>query len=444
MATINEITRAKIADLTPYENNARVHTSDQVDQIAASIKEFGFLNPVLIDKAGHIIAGHGRVMAAERLGMEEVPAIYVEGLTDDQRRAYILADNRLTELGGWDDAVLAGELKDLTAAGFDITLTGFDWDSASALDPIEESFGDAREILDPIEEKPEEARTKRGDIWALGDHRLVCGDASDPADMARLFNGEQADLVFTDPPYGVAVGSKNASINAVDPGRGGRISEDIENDTISPEDLRGLLTRAFVNLRENCTPACSYYITSPQGGELFGVMLDMMKDAGLPVRHILIWVKSSAVFSMGRLDYDYRHEPILYTWTQKHNFRGGYDNSIIDDNQRLEELSKAELKELVHALKGDGKTTAIYCDKPAVSKLHPTMKPLNLIQRFIYNNSTEGDRVADIFGGSGSTLIVCEKMKRRCFMMEIDPHYCDVIIERWEQFTGQTAQRIGG
>ena len=202
-----------------------------------------------------------------------------------------------------------------------------------------------------------------------------------------------------------------------------------------------MLVKAFTLLRENCAEDCSYYVTSPQGGEL-GLMMMVMRDAGLAVRHMLIWVKSSPAFSMGRLDYDYRHEPVFYTWTKKHNFVGGYDNTVIDDNQRLEDLSKEELKELVHALKGDGSTTAIYCDKPQASRLHPTMKPLKLIQRFVYNSSREGDIVADVFGGSGSTLIVCEKMKRKCRMMELDPHYCDVIIERWEQFTGKKAVRV--
>lgn len=251
-------------------------------------------------------------------------------------------------------------------------------------------------------------------------------------------------LVFTDPPYGVAIGSKNKAINSVEPGRGGRIEEDIEGDTLSTDELYKMLVKAFTLLRERCAPDCSYYVTSPQGGELGLMMMMMMKDAGLPVRHMLVWVKSSPVFSMGRLDYDYRHEPIFYTWTKKHNFIGGYDNSVIDDNQRLEDLSKEELKELVHAYQKDGSTTAIYCDKPMQSKLHPTMKPLKLIQRFVYNSSQEGDTVADIFGGSGSTMIVCEKMGRKCLMMELDPHYCDVIVERWEQFTGRKAVKVNG
>lgn len=221
-------------------------------------------------------------------------------------------------------------------------------------------------------------------------------------------------------------------------GKSGRVKTNIEGDTETPGTLYEILVRAFSVLRENCDEACSYYVTSPQGGEL-GMMMMMMRDAGLMVRHMLVWIKSSPTFSLGRLDYDYRHEPIFYTWTKRHNFRGGYDNTVIDDNQRLEELSKPELKELVHALKGDGSTTAIYCDKPTNCSLHPTMKPLKLIQRFVHNSSEEGDIVADIFGGSGSTMIVCEAMNRTCMMMELDPHYCDVIVERWEQFTGQKA-----
>lgn len=174
------------------------------------------------------------------------------------------------------------------------------------------------------------------------------------------------------------------------------------------------------------------------------MMLQMMADAGLPVRHQLIWVKSAANFSMGRLDYDYRHEPVFYTWTKSHRFRGGYDNTVIDDSGRLEDLGKSELKELVHALRGDGKTSTIYCDKPLHNDLHPTMKPVRLVSRFIYNSSEEGDIVADIFGGSGTTMIACEQLKRKCRMMELDPHYCDVIIDRWETFTGREAVLVNG
>lgn len=424
--------------LIPYARNAKQHSPEQVQKIADSIREFGFLNPVLVDQDNNIIAGHGRVLAAQQLGLEKVPCVYIEGLTDEQRRAYILADNRLSELGTWDMDLVNDELQDLVGEGFDVGLTGFDWDAAAELTPIEEPFQSAEEVLAPIEEKPEEARTKRGDVWILGDHRLMCGDSSDEADMAKLFADREADMVFTDPPYGVAIGSKNAELVAVTGNRGG-VQEDIIGDTLSAEKLYPILRDAMSLLRQHCTEACSYYVSSPQGGDMGLMMMMMMRDAGLQVRHSLIWVKSAASFSLGRLDYDYRHEVIFYTWTKKHNFRGGFDNTVIDDNQRLEELSKAELKDLVHALRGDGSTSVIYCDKPLSSKLHPTMKPLKLIQRFVYNNSEEGDTVADIFGGSGSTLIVCEGMNRKCIMMELDPHYCDVIVERWELFTGRKA-----
>lgn len=211
---------------------------------------------------------------------------------------------------------------------------------------------------------------------------------------------------------------------------------------MSFEDLRAMLTDAMGNLREMCSDACSYYVSAPQGGDIV-TMLEMMRDAGLPVRHNLIWVKSSAAFSMGRLDYDYQHEPIFYTWTKTHRWNGGYKTSVIDDVKPLEKMNKSELKELVHALRdGRGETSVIRADKPTASRLHPTMKPVKLVGRLMLNSSKEGDVVADVFGGSGTTLVAAEQLGRRCLMMELDPHYCDVIIERWEQLTGKTAERV--
>lgn len=432
MAKTTKMVEVAVSSLKPYDRNAKKHGEEQIEKLKASIQEFGFLAPCLIDKKNNIIAGHGRVEAAKRLGMEKVPCVYIDGLTEAQRRAYILADNKLAEMAEWDMDLVNRELKDLDEEGFDVSLTGFDWDGVSEIEAIEDDY-------EPSEaSRNDPPKTQKGDIFHLGDHVLMCGDSSDPDDMAQLFRGTEADLVFTDPPYGVAIGSKNAAINAVEPGRGGIIEEDIEGDTLSPEELYQLLVKAFGNLRDHCADSASYYVTSPQGGEL-GMMMMMMRDAGLPVRHILIWVKSSAAFSMGRLDYDYRHEPVFYTWTKSHQFSGGYDNTVIDDAGRLEDMSKEELKELVHAYRGDGKTSVIYCDKPTHSKLHPTMKPVKLIARFVYNSSLPGDVVADIFGGSGSTMIACEQLGRRCYMMEMDPHYCDVIIDRWEQFTGKKA-----
>lgn len=243
-------------------------------------------------------------------------------------------------------------------------------------------------------------------------------------------------MVFTDPPYGVAIGDKNKMLQ--EHGFGGGITKNIEGDTLSTLELQDLLTKAFTNLRENCADDCSYYVSSPQGGEIGLMMLMMMRDAGLEVRHNLIWVKNSATFSMGRLDYDYKHEPIFYTWTKKHNFYGGYQNTVIDDSMPIDKMSKAELKELVRALQGEN-TSVIYADKPLHCNLHPTMKPVKLVGRFIVNSSQKGDPVLDIFGGSGTTMIACEQLGRKCFMMEKDPHYASVIIDRWETFTGEKA-----
>ena len=256
--------------------------------------------------------------------------------------------------------------------------------------------------------------------------------------------------MFTDPPYGVAIGDKNKTLNEDAFGKGGRCQSNIAGDTLSPEELYKVLVRAFTNLRELCADDCSYYVSSPQGGEL-GLMMMMMRDAGLPVRHMLIWVKNAATFSMGRLDYDYRHEPIFYTWTKSHKWYGDYCNTVIDDSKPIDKMSKPidkmskpELKELLRAYISPGEESVIYCDKPVASKLHPTMKPVKLVARFILNSSTKGDTVADIFGGSGTTLMACEQLGRKCRMMEMDPGYCDVIIARWESFTGKKAVRIDG
>ena len=214
MGKIGAVREVPVESLRPYERNARLHSEKQVEQIAESIREFGFLNPVLIDKDQNIIAGHGRIEAAKLLGMEKVPCLYVEGLTEAQQRAYILADNRLTELGGWDMEIVENELSFLKGAGFDIGLTGFDWDAATELDAIEEK-ADASDIMDAIEEKADASRTKPGDVWILGRHRLVCGDSASAADQKKLFQGKKASLVFTDPPYGVAIGDKNKMLDEV-------------------------------------------------------------------------------------------------------------------------------------------------------------------------------------------------------------------------------------
>ena len=225
---------------------------------------------------------------------------------------------------------------------------------------------------------------------------------------------------------------------------GGRITQNIIGDTLKKDDLYEMLVKAFANLKTHAAEDCSYYVTAPQGGDLGLMMLQMMIDAGLAVKHILMWVKNAATFSMGRLDYEYRHEPIFYTWDRKHNFYGGYNTSVIDDTENIDKMSKAELKETLRAIRDKEDSSVIYVDKPLKCNLHPTMKPVKLVARLMYNNSRQGDPVADIFGGSGTTMIAAEQLKRRCYMMELDPHYCDVIIARWEAFTGQKAKKIAG
>lgn len=421
------------SDLKPYAGNAKKHPEEQIEQIKRSIEEFGFNDPIAIWKDNEIIEGHGRLIAALQMGIDEVPVIRLDDLTDEQRRAYALAHNKLTMNSDFDLEILQAELDEIT----NIDMAAFGFDDSAADDGTEEVREDGY-----TPEIPEEPKAKPGEIYQLGEHRLMCGDSAKPEDLAKLMNGKKADMVFTDPPYGVAIGTKMRTINEVDPGKGGRVDIDIESDTLPKNELYKVLVEAFANLRENSEEWCSYYVSSAQGGELGMMMLQMMSDAGLPVRHNLIWVKSSPVFSMGRLDYDYKHEPVFYTWTKKHNFYGGAENSVIDDSVPLEKMSKTELKELVHELRGDNRTSVIYCDKPHRSELHPTMKPVKLVGRFIVNSSQRGDAVADIFGGSGTTMIACEQLGRRCYMMEKDPHYVDVIIDRWEKFTGKKASLV--
>lgn len=396
----------KIDDLTPYERNARHHEPVDIDAIAKSIEAFGFNDPVGVwGPKNVIVEGHGRVMAAKQLGMIEVPCIRLDELTDEQRRAYGLAHNKTAELSTWDAELLPLEIEelptyDMTAFGFSETPTG-----GSAPEPVAQE-DDFDEDADEIE-----ARVQPGDLILLGGGILLCGDSSDPEAWRRLMNGDKADMVFTDPPYGVAIGDKNAVLNSVQ--KAGRCTKNIKNDTLTEEQLYDLLKRVFINVRENCTPDACYFVTSPQGGSL-GLMMMMMKDAGLPVRHVLMWHKNTATFSLGRLDYDYQHEPIFYTWTEKHhNFRGG-----------------------------DQRTTVWDYDKPRKCDLHPTMKPVELVANAIKDGTKEGMIVLDAFGGSGTTLIACEQLNRHCRMMELDPHYCDVIIARYEKLTGKKAEII--
>ena len=387
--------------LQEYEGNARQHGDTDIAAIKESIEMFGFNDPIGIWGENVIVEGHGRLIAAKELGMTEVPCIRLDHMTDEERRAYALAHNKTAELSKWNFPQLDVELLgihelDMSKLGFDVPV--FEPEAA------DDEYDFDKEI--------EEGRVQRGQVWILGNHRLMCGDSSDEEDMAVLMGGVEPKMVFTDPPYGIAIGDKNKFLDKVT-GESGRCKTNIIGDTLSVNELYEMLVRAFSLLKSYCAEDCSYYVTSPQGGEL-GLMMMMMRDAGLEVKHNLIWEKSSATFSMGRLDYEYKHEPIFYTWTKKHNFYG----------------------------RGDCKNTVWQFPKPRKCDLHPTMKPVELVAECLKNNSQKGDPVADIFGGSGTTLIACEQLERSCLMMELDPHYCAVILDRWETFTGQRAQRI--
>ena len=394
-----EIVMRNAAELIPYANNTKKHDQTQIDNVATSIKKFGWQQPIVIDENNVVVIGHCRLLAAQQLGMEDVPVTVASGLTPDEIRELRIADNKSNE-SAWDWDKLEEELEELDFSDFDF---GFD----DIPGGVSDTTTAAEDDFDPDE--PVEPKAKLGDIYQLGQHRLMCGDSTDAQAWARLMDGEKADMVFTDPPYGVAIGDKNATLNSVQ--KAGRCCENIQNDTLSEQELYDMLKAAFVNVRENCADDAVYFVTSPQGGSLGLMMVMMMKDAGLEVRHVLMWMKNSATFSLGRLDYDYQHEPIFYTWTKSHhNYRNG-----------------------------DYRTTVWQYDKPRKCDLHPTMKPVELVANAIMDGTKEGMVVLDAFGGSGTTIIAAEQLNRQARVMELDPHYIDVIIARWEKLTGEKA-----
>ena len=390
----------KVSDLLPYARNARTHSDEQVSQLAASIKEFGFNNPVAIDADGMILCGHGRVMAAQKLGLKEVPTVCLSHLSPTQVKAYILADNKLALNAGWDNDLLKIELEDLKESDFDLNLTGFSDEELKSI-LVEDPTETHEDNFDG--EPPEVAKSQLGDIWILGEHRLMCGDSTSENDVKCLMQGDMADLVFTDPPYNVAVGDKNKVLNQFQPYN--RITENIANDKFKTDDeiSEKLWLPAFTNLYSFSKDECSIYVTMPQGGTHMMMMMMMMHKARWNVKHELIWVKNSPTFSMGRLDYDYQHEPILYGWKKSHNFygKGKYNKSIWT------------------------------IDKPKKCDLHPTMKPIELLENALLNSSVKNNIVLDLFGGSGTTLIACEQLGRKARLMELDEHYCDVICQRY-------------
>jgi DNA modification methylase len=394
------------AKLLPYARNARTHSEEQVAQIAASIAEFGFTNPILAGSDGIIVAGHGRLAAAQKLGLEIVPVVVLDHLSPTQRRALVIADNRIAENAGWDNELLALELAELDGLGFDVELTGFSDEEIKALMPVEVTEGLTDQDDAPaVQENPV---TVPGDVWVMGKHRLLCGDSTSVDAVEKLLNGALADLVVTDPPYGVSYADKNRSLNAS--GRGNRIQTPIKNDHLQGDELKDFFLAAFSSMFVAMKPGAPFYVFAPQGGEQMMMMMMMMQEACQPVRHELIWVKNNHV--LGRADYHYKHEPVLYGW------KDGAGHPWYGDRNKF---------------------SIWHVDKPMQSKLHPTMKPVELVEIPIQNSSKGQDVVLDLFGGSGTTLIAAEKNGRTAMIMELDPRYCDVIVKRWQEFTGKQA-----
>lgn len=392
---MNEYIEIAVDELIPYKNNARTHSEEQVEKIAASIDEFGFINPVLIDKDNVIIAGHGRVMGAKKLGLEKVPCLRIEHLTEAQKRAYILADNKLAEDAGWDEEILNIELQALREMDFDISLAGFDLDDLSF-----DEYGEDEAIEDDYDEElPEEPKSKVGQIYKLGRHRLMCGDSTSVEDVEKLMDGSFADLLLTDPPYNVDYTGKTKD------------ALKIQNDKMDNDNFRQFLRDAFAAADAVMKAGAVFYIwhADSEGYNFRGACFDI----GWSVRQCIIWNKNCMV--MGRQDYQWKHEPCLYGWKE------GAGHLWASDRKQ---------------------TTVLNFDKPTKNNIHPTMKPIPLFDYQIKNNTKGGDIVLDLFGGSGTTLMACEQNGRNAYLMELDPRYIDAIIDRWEQFTGQKAELI--
>lgn len=404
-----QLTMVPIDDLIPYANNAKKHGVKQINQIRASLREFGFVTPVLIDFDNNIIAGHGRVEAARAEGMSEVPCVLVTNLTEAQRKAYILADNRLSETAVWDTELLKIELEGLEALDFDTGIAGFD---AEAMDELGVEIGRSHTQAEAYEDDfdedpPEDSTVREGDIYQLGRHRLMCGNATSLSDVQALTGGAQVDLLLTDPPYNVALGMNETPEEAARRNRrtDGKI---VVNDSMSDEQFLQFLCDAFSAAVIELKPGGTFYVWhSDSAGYWFRAAMD---SVGLKVRQCLIWEKNSLI--MGRQDYQWQHEPCLYGW------KDGAAHAWYSDRKQ---------------------STILRFDKPTRSKEHPTMKPVALIAYQIGNSTKPGDSVLDPFGGSGTTLIACEQLGRTCYMMEIDPKYVQVIINRWEAMTREKA-----
>ena len=386
-----------IDSIHPYEKNPR-QNDKAVDAVAASLKEFGFRQPIVVDGDGVIVCGHTRFKAAQQLGLAKVPVHVAKDLSPEQIRAYRIADNKTSDLSDWDYDILPIELTELQDAGFDLGLLAFDETELAKLLNTEPNQGLTDD--DAVPEPPKVAITQPGDLYILGDHRLLCGDATNPEDVKTLMDGQLADMVFTDPPY---------NVNYV----GGTEDEmTIQNDAMSDEDYSAFMDAFFTRFMESIKPTASLYICHASAGQLETELA--IRRAGFEVRNPIIWAKNCGAFGFAR--YKFQHEPIFYV-----HVKGQSD-----------------------AWYGDLTQTTVWQEKkPAANRLHPTMKPVEIVQRALVNSSKRGDLILDLFMGSGTTLVAAQTLERRCYGMELDPIYADVVVQRWEEFTGKKAVRIG-
>ena len=390
--TTTDMQLVALDKLVPYANNARTHSPEQIGKLRSSLREFGFINPVIIDRDFGIIAGHGRVLAAREEGITEVPCVFVDHLTEAQKKAYIIADNRMALDAGWDEELLRVEIEALQAEAFDISLKGFGDDEIADLfgnekDEVEDDDYDLSAALEKA------AFVQRGDRWFVGKHRLYCGDATNPDDVAALMDGNRANLVLTDPPYGVSFKSASGLT--------------IQNDSMKNEEFYNFLRKAFDNMVAHLENGGSAYVFHADTEGL--TFRQAFVDAGFHLAGVCIWAKNSLV--LGRSDYQWQHEPVLYGF----------------------------LKNGKHRWYSDRKQTTIWnFDKPKRNANHPTSKPLDLLSYPLGNSSQENAIVIDTFGGSGSTLMACEKTNRICYTMELDEKYASVILRRYVEDTGDS------
>jgi DNA modification methylase len=456
-----------VEDLIPYHANARTHNPAQVTAIATSLLEWGWTNAALVDANGGIIAGHGRIMAAAELYKQgkairfangspipigKVPVMNCDGWTEQQRKAYILADNQLAMLAGWDLEMLKGEVDLLQAGLFDMEKAGFSDDFlaelfADLVPPPAVGNGEPDEAP-PVPDIP---TSVPGDVWVCGPHLVCCGSALSIEDWDRMMRGDMADAVWTDPPYNVDIGAKNVQLDKSDKGNRGKTGA-IMNDKMSNKDFYEFLFGMYETVLTQMKAGAPIYVAH---ADVEGVNFrKAFTDAGFKLQSVLIWNKN--VHVLGRWDYQPKHEPIIYGWKPgaAHKWYGGRKNKTVVELGEAGPFTQTEdgrwqikVGDSVLIVSGDAEveehpSSVIFEPKPSKSGLHPTQKPVALIERMLKNSAREGDIVADEFGGSGSTMIACERLRMRARLMELDPKFVDVIVQRWQDFTGLTARHL--